>query len=169
MIRAALVNDNIVSFVQPSARMMSPDRARHHFRMFVAGELRRRTDHAVIRVPIVMKYRPTARSSPHQLDLLGARRPRLSNATTESGSAFEQAQIGFEPWVLIPADDDTRAVDVEEKNGRVGGGLLQKVMFDGEVEEGVVRAGDVDLVFERRVGNRLCNLISGEEGGGVIS
>jgi hypothetical protein len=57
----------------------------------------------------------------------------------------------LEPWILVAAKDDARGIDIESENGRVGRGDLEEAVFDGEVEEGVVGFGDVDLNFVGRM------------------
>ena len=38
------------------------------------------------------------------------------------------------PWVLVPADDDTGAVVVEEEDARLRVRVFEQVVFHGEVE-----------------------------------
>ncbi|EER43649.1 conserved hypothetical protein [Histoplasma capsulatum var. duboisii H88] len=94
----------------------SPD---HHLGMLVSMEDGFRTDDTVIKIAFVMKYSTTSRSPPYKGSV--ARRS-IRNAL---GPTIQLSKIDFEPWVLIPTDDDAGSIYVQEKYTRVLRGVLE--------------------------------------------
>lgn len=73
-------------------------------------------------------------------------------------------QVGLQPRVLVAADDDARAVYVQEEDAGVGRGIFKQEMLDGEVHEGVGGERLVDLMAGRAAAGEGGQL-AGREGG----
>lgn len=110
----------------------APQRADNHFCVLVAVKGRRRADDAKVDVALVVKDGAAAGATPHELDRRGCR-------------GGEAREVGLDPRVLVAPKDDAGRVGVEHEYGGVGGRVLQEVMLDGEVEQRIAGAGEVDL------------------------
>lgn len=111
-------------------------RAHHHFGMLVAIKDLGRADDAKVDIALVVKDGAAAGAPPDEL-----------HWGVCVASRGECREVCLDPRVLVAAKDDAGCVGVEEENGGVGGRGLQQMVFDGEVEEGVAGAGEVDLNF----------------------
>lgn len=116
--------------------------------MLVAVEPLRRADDAEVDIAGIVKDGASSGSAAHQLD--GGVGPADTGRLL--GNLCEAAQVYLEPGVLVAAKDDAGGVDVEREDGGVGGRDLEEAVLDGEVEEGVVGLGGVDLDLVGGVG-----------------
>ncbi len=89
-------------------------------------------------------------ATPHELDRAG-RGWFAGEKRTSASSGIEQGQIDLIPGVLIAADNNAGAIDVEEENGTVCRALSQNVVLDGEIEKRIMAARRVALQLVRRV------------------
>lgn len=124
--------------VWPRQRCQRPH---NHFGVLVAVEALRRADDAEVDVAGIVEDGAASGSAAHQLD--GRIGP--AGAGRLLRNVREAVQVDLEPGVLVAAKDDARGVDVESEDGGVGRRDLQEAVLDGEVDEGVVGAGRVDL------------------------
>lgn len=126
--------------VRPPQRCQRPH---NHFGVLVAVEALRRADDAEVDVAGIVEDGAASGSAAHQLD--GGIGP--AGAGRLLRDLGEAVQVDLEPGILVAAKDDARGVDVESEDGGVGRRDLQEAVLDGEVEEGVVGVGCVDLDF----------------------
>ena len=149
--RGRCVHDDVVALVDACVGPAeAPQRADDHLGVPVAVEDGRRADDAEVDVALIVEDRAATRAAPDEPHSL------VMAAAAGVGQARE---VGLQPGVLVAAEDDAGGVAVQQQHDGVRRRGLQQVVLDGEVDEGVARAEDVDLRLVGGVGGG----VGGEE------
>lgn len=114
----ALVEHNIMSRIDSgSIDSTCPECSHNHLCVLVASEGSRRADDGPVHVSFIVKDSAASTASANKIDFPNSR--RLCWQMISWPSRIEKWQIDLAPWVLIPADDDARPIDVQKEHSRL--------------------------------------------------
>lgn len=152
----SLVKHNVMPLVDSGAvNAQATEDPDDHLGLFVARKVGARARHAPIQVAVVMEDGAAPGAPSHEVHVANVRRFCVEGHSAAAGCCAEHAQIHLGPGILVPADDDARAVRVEKKHRRVGRRFPQDVVLDGQIQIRVFTARDVALHLVGRVDQPL--------------
>jgi hypothetical protein len=79
----------------------------------VSAEVGFRANDTIVQITLIMEYCATARSPSHKQSV-----SEVASAADWS-LVIEELKVGFKPWDLITANDDTWPIYVQEKDLRI--------------------------------------------------
>jgi hypothetical protein len=104
----------------------------------------------IIQITVIMEYRATARSPSHKQSM-----SEVAFAVDWS-LVIEEVKVGFKPWVLIAANDNTWPIYIQEKDLRILWRVLEQKILDGKIYVGVCGERLVYLMLRGRATSKGC-------------